>query len=140
MSYSKTIVCVLIFILTALKLLFSLKKIRLKNYRLPFELIYICSVAISVIRVSQYINLYLEGCLSYRNFETSFLLEIGTYILNIFSMATYFIKQNIDKMTGEIYDKCEVCNGDLYAFGAPEVINKHHVCGACARTINEIKS
>ncbi|MHC4656756.1 MAG: hypothetical protein ACYTDW_11215 [Planctomycetota bacterium] len=87
----------------------------------------------------QYVYLYAKGRLPLADFDTLFISEIGTYCLSILSVAAYSIKQNVVKLTGDMYDKCEVCNGDLYAHGTPDIVQNHHICGACIQTINEAK-
>jgi len=139
MIVSKITLCVLIFTVSILRISFSVMRIRLNKYRIPFVLIHVLSVVISGIKISQYVNSYLRGHLTLADFDNLILLEIGTYCLSFFSVAAYSIKQNIVKMTGDIYDKCEVCDGDLYAHGTPEIIKNHHICGSCIQTINEAK-
>ena len=119
MSFARIIVCLLVLVVVILRVLFTAMRIRLKNYRLPFELIYILSIAISVVKISEYISHYLAGDLSAKDFEISFILEIGTYSLNLLSIATYFIRQKEAKLTENMYDKCEVCGGVLYAYAPP---------------------
>jgi hypothetical protein len=113
--------------------------VRLSKYRIPFALTHVLTVVISGIRIIQYVDLHLKGRLPLGDFETLFVLEIGTYCLSLLSVAAYSIKQNVVKLTGDIYDKCEICNGDLYAHGTPDIIKNHHICGACIQTINEAK-
>ncbi|MDH4238884.1 MAG: hypothetical protein OEW48_04930 [Phycisphaerae bacterium] len=139
MSVLKVILCVLIFTVSILRILFSVMGVRLGRYRILFGLTHILTVVISVIRIVQYVDLHIKGRLSLGDFETLFVLEIGTYFLSLLSVAAYSIKQNVVKMTGDMYDKCEVCNGDLYAHGTPDIIKNHHICGACIQTINEAK-
>lgn len=113
--------------------------VRLSKYRIPFALTHVLTVVISGIRIIQYVDLHLKGRLPLGDFETLFVLEIGTYCLSLLSVAAYSIKQNVVKMTGDMYDKCEVCNGELYAHGSPDIIKNHNICGACIQTINEAK-
>jgi hypothetical protein len=129
----------LIFTVSFLRIFFSAAGIRLSRYRIPFALIHILTVVISGIKITQYVDSYLKGRLILEDFDTLIILEIGTYSLSIFSVAAYSIKQKVVKMTGDIYDKCEVCDGDLYAHGPPDIIKNHHICGACVQTINEAK-
>ncbi len=89
--------------------------------------------------MSQYVHFYLAGDLSSDVFGISFCLEIGAYTLNLISMTTYAIGRNVAKLTEDMYDKCEVCNGDLYAYGPPEIVNNHYVCRSCVQTINDVK-
>ena len=141
-SYEKCrlIVWALVLIVLILRISFTLMRTRLKTYRLPFELIYILSVVISVVKMWQYISLYLAGDLLFRDFEMSFMLEVGTYGLSLLSLTTYLIRRKETELTKDMYDKCEVCNGDLYAHGPPDVVATHHICGSCIRTINENKA
>ena len=139
MSVLKIALCVLIFTVSILRILFSLTGIRHSRYRISFALIHILTVVISGIRIIQYVDLQLKGRLPLGDFDTLFVLEIGTYCMSLLSVAAYSIKQKVIKMTGDIYDKCEVCNGDLYAHGTPDTIKDHHICGACIQTINEAK-
>lgn len=139
MNVLKITLCVLIFTVSILRILFSVMGVRLSKYRIPFALTHVLTVVISGIRIIQYVDLHLKGRLPLGDFETLFVLEIGTYCLSLLSVAAYSIKQNVVKLTGDIYDKCEVCNGDLYAHGTPDIIKNHHICGACIQTINEAK-
>jgi len=139
MNVLKITLCVLIFTVSILRILFSVMGVRLGRYRILFALTHILTVLISGIRIIQYVDLRIKGRLSHADFEMLFVLEIGTYFLSIFSVAAYSIKRNVVKLTGGIYDKCEVCNGDLYAHGTPDIIKNHHICGACLKTINEAK-
>ena len=139
MNSSRIIICILILTVTILRLLFSVMRTRLNNYSLLFELVYLLCILISVIKISQYVSLYMAGDLSSGDFGMSFSLEMGTYALNLISMVTYFIRYNLAKLTNGMYDKCEACNGDLYAYGPPNIINNRHICGACTQTINENK-
>ena len=139
MSVLKIILCVLIFTVSILRILFSVMRVRLSKYRILFALTHVFTVVISGIRIIQYVDLHLEGRLPLGDFETLFVLEIGTYFLSFLSVTAYSIKQNIVKMTGDMYDKCQVCNGDLYAHGTPDTIKDHHICGACIQTINQAK-
>jgi len=139
MAVLKITLCVLIFAVSALRISFSATRIRLSRYRIPFALIHILTVVISGIKITQYVDLHLKGRLPLEDFDTLFVLEIGTYVLSLFSVAAYSIKQKVVKLTGDIYDKCQVCDGDLYAHGAPHIIKNHHICGACIQTINKAK-
>ena len=139
MSILKITLCVLIFTVTILRILFSITGIRHSKYSISFALIHILTVVISCIKITQYVDSYLKGRLILEDFDTLIILEIGTYILSIFSVASYSIRRSVVKMTGDIYDKCEVCNGDLYAHGIPDIIKDHHICGACVQTINQAK-
>ena len=139
MSVLKIILCVLIFTVSILRILFSVMGVRLGKYRILFALTHVLTVVISSIRIIQYVDLHLKGRLPLVDFDTLFVLEIGTYCLSLLSVAAYSIKQNVVKMTGDMYDKCEVCNGDLYAHGTPDIIKNHNICGACIQTINEAK-
>lgn len=139
MGVLKITLCVLIFTVSVLRIFFSATGIRLSKYRIPFALIHILTVVISGIKITQYVDFYLKGRLALADFDTLFVLETGTYCLSLFSVASYSIKRNVIKLTGDIYDKCEVCNGDLYAHGTPDIIKNHHICGACVHTINEAK-
>jgi hypothetical protein len=139
MSVLKITLCVFIFTVSILRILFSVMGVRLGKYRILFALIHVLTVVISGIRIIQYVELHLKGRLPLGDFETLFVLEIGTYCLSLLSVAAYSIKQNVVKLTGDMYDKCEVCNGDLYAHGTPDIVQNHHICGACIQTINEGK-
>lgn len=139
MSVLRITLCVLIFTVSILRILFSVIGVRLGRYRILFALTHIVTVLISGIRIVQYVDLHVKGRLSLADFETLFVLEIGTYFLSIFSVAAYSIKRNVVKLTGDMYDKCEVCNGDLYAHGTPDIIKNHHICGACIQIINQAK-
>ena len=139
MSISKTTLCVLIFTVTILRILFSLTPIRHRKFRILFALIHILTVIISGIKITQYVDSYLKGRLILEDFDTLIILEMGTYILSLFSVAAYSIRRRVVKMTGDMYEKCEVCNGDLYAHGAPDIIKNHHICGKCVQTINKAK-
>jgi len=139
MSVFKITLCVLIFTVSILRILFSVMRVRLRKYRILFALTHILTVVISGVRIIQYVDLHVDGRLPLGDFETLFALEIGTYFLSFLSVTAYSIKQNVVKMTGDMYDKCEVCNGDLYAHGSPEIIKNHNICGACIQTINEAK-
>ena len=139
MSVLKITLCVLIFTVSVLRILFSVMRVRLSKYRILFALTHIITVVISGIRIIQYVDLHLMGRLPLGDFESLFVLEIGTYCLSLLSVAAYSIKQNVVKMTGDMYDKCEVCNGGLYAHGTPDIIKNHNICGACIQTINEAK-
>ena len=139
MGVLKITLCVLIFTVSFLRIFFSAAGIRLSRYRIPFALIHILTVVISGIKITQYVDSYLKGRLILEDFDTLIILEIGTYSLSIFSVAAYSIRRSVVKMTGDIYDKCEVCDGDLYAHGPPDIIKNHHICGACVQTINEAK-
>jgi len=113
--------------------------VRLRKYRILFALTHVLTVVISGIRIIQYVDLHLKGRLSLGDFDTLFVLEIGTYCLSLLSVAAYSIKQKVVKMTGDMYDKCQVCNGDLYAHGTPDIIKNHNICGKCIQTINQAK-
>ena len=139
MNVLKIALCVLIFTVSILRILFSVMGVRLGKYRILFALTHVLTVVISGIRIIQYVDLHIDGRLPLGDFETLFALEIGTYFLSFLSVTAYSIKQNVVKMTGDMYDKCEVCNGDLYAHGTPDIIKNHHICGACIQTINEAK-
>ena len=139
MSVIKIALCVLIFTVSVLRVFFNVVGIRLGKYRIPFALIHILTFIISGIKITQYIDLYLKGRLPIGDFDTLFILEIGTYCLGLLSVAAYSIRRNVVQLTGDMYDKCRVCNGHLYAHGAPYKIKDHYICGACFQTINEAK-
>ncbi len=139
MSVLKITLCVLIFTVSILRILFSVIGVRLSKYRIPFALTHVLTVVISGIRIIQYVDLHLKGRLPLGDFDALFVLEIGTYCLSLLSVTAYSIKQNVVKMTGDMYDKCQVCNGDLYAHGTPDIIKNHNICGACIQTINQAK-
>jgi hypothetical protein len=139
MSVLKIPLCVLIFTVSILRIFFNLKRVRLSKYRIPFALIHILTFVISAIKIAQYIDLYLKGRLPHGDFDTLFVLEVGTYCLSLLSVAAYSIKQNVVNLTSDMYEKCEVCNGHLYAHGAPDIIKNHHICGKCVQAINESK-
>jgi hypothetical protein len=139
MAVLKITLCVLIFTVSALRVFFCATGIRLNRYKIPFAIIHILTVVISGIKITQHVDLYLKGRLPLADFDTLFVLEIGTYVLSVLSVATYSIKQDVAKLTGDMYDKCQVCNGDLYAHGTPHLIKNHHICSACIQIINEAK-
>ncbi|MHC4547129.1 MAG: hypothetical protein ACYSYL_21900 [Planctomycetota bacterium] len=139
MAVLKIALCVFIFTVSALRIFFSATGIRLNKSKNPFMVIHILTAVISGIRMTQYVYLYSMGHLPVADFDTLFVSEIGTYGLSILSLASYIIKRNIAKMTGDMYDKCEVCYGDLYAHGVPHIIKNRHICAACIQTINEAK-
>jgi len=140
MGLPRIAIVVFVLIVTILKFLFAILRLRLKNYRLPFEIVYFLAILISVVNITQYIRLYMGGGLSSQDFGISFLLEIGVYTLNMVSMVTYAIKREVAKLTADIYDKCDLCGGDLYAYGPPETIKDHCICGSCIQAINENKT
>ena len=139
MSVLKISLCVLIFTVSILRIFFNVMGVRLRSYRIPFALIHILTFVISAINIARYIGLYLKGRLPIGDFDTLFVLEIGTYCLSLLSVAAYSIKQKVVKLTGDMYEKCEVCNEHLYAHGAPNIIKNHHICGKCFQAINEAK-
>jgi len=140
MDVLRVIVNVLVLVVVILRVLFTLTKIQLKNYKLPFELIYFFFMLVSVFRITGYIVLYLAGDLSSGDFEVSFALEMGIYVLAMLSLGTYFVRRKEAELTENIHDKCEVCGGPLYTYGPADIIDDHHVCGACAKTIAENKT
>ena len=124
---------VLVVIISVLQISFFLLKIKLKKFNLPFEIIYFLAVFVSVLRITQLTNQYFIGELTADRYGLSFVMEIGAYAFNLFSLVFYLLNKKMLKLTKDMYEKCDICGGDLYAQGVPMHIGEYKYCGLCKK-------
>ncbi len=126
---------VLIIVVSTLQIIFSLLRIRLNKYSIPFEIIYFLAVFISVVRITQYGHQYFTGEITPEDWGFSFAVEIGAYSLNLVSLVLYSINKTMFRLTKEMYEKCDVCGRDLYSHGVPEQGENYKLCGLCKNSL-----
>jgi hypothetical protein len=140
MNNLRSLETLLILLVTLLSLLFSIIRLRNKVIRLPFEIIYVISIFISVIRLMQTIDLCLQGSPAGRDYSGLISLQFGIYCLNLGSLCLYMIQlkwQQGLRGCREHFEKCDFCKGDLYAHGVPRLEKNQRVCGKCLLLIQE---
>jgi hypothetical protein len=128
---------ILVIVVSTLQIIFSLLKIRLNKYSIPFEIIYFLTVFVSVVRIAQFGHQYFAGEMSPEDWGILSAMEIGAYSLNLVSLVIYSINKTMFKLTKDMYEKCDICGGDLYCHGVPERRGDYKFCGLCKGSLKE---